>query len=269
MRRIEDMLRNEVIQLKKIIEVVKRRLKNVPNGKLRISKSRGRVEYYLKGDECSDTRKNGRYLKANEKKIARDIAQRDYDNQVLKKAIKRVKAIEGFLDIYENSSLKDLYIRTNPLRLDLIDVVEISDEEYIKQWQGVKYEGKGDMDDNQIFITERGERVRSKSEKIIADKLYMMGIPYRYEFPLVLKGNIILYPDFTILKMPSREVVYLEHFGRMDSIGYVNDAFFRIRTYERNEIYVGINLFFTHETSKNPLNTKVLDEMLRKLFYVE
>ena len=33
------------------------------------------------------------------------------------------------------------------------------------------YEGKEIFDDEQIILTEHGERVRSKSEKIIADKL--------------------------------------------------------------------------------------------------
>ena len=68
MRRIEAILRNETNQLKKIIEKVQKRLKNAPNGHLRISKSRGRVEYYFKDEECSAVRKNGRYMRANEMK---------------------------------------------------------------------------------------------------------------------------------------------------------------------------------------------------------
>ena len=50
------------------------------------------------------------------------------------------------------------------------------------------------------YYTIKGERVRSKSEKIIADELYRYQIPYKYEFPLTLathNRNIQLYPDFT------------------------------------------------------------------------
>ena len=266
MRKIEDTLKNEVNQLKKIIINAQKRLKNAPSGHLRISKSRGRVEYYFKDEECSAARKNGRYMKANERKLAKCIAQRDYDMRVLKTATERVKAIEAFLGKYEKTSLKEIYRKTNPIRLKLIDAAEISDEEYVKQWQAVEYESKPIINDAQVIVTERGERVRSKSEKIIADKLNMLGIPYRYECPILLDGNIKVYPDFTILRMPEREEVYLEHFGMMDDMDYVSKTMHKLNTYERNRVYLGINLFATYETSIRPMNTKVLDEALRALF---
>lgn len=52
----------------------------------------------------------------------------------------------------------------------------------------------------------------------------------------------------------------------MDNSEYVESVFYKLTTYERNGIYPGINLFFTHETSKMPLNTRVLDGMLKELF---
>jgi len=136
----------------------------------------------------------------------------------------------------------------------------------VKQWSSVSYRGKDFIDGEKEILTEKGERVRSKSEKIIADKLYMLGIPYRYEHPIILNGNIKIYPDFTILKMPERKEVYLEHFGMMDDMEYVDKTCYKINTYEKNGIYLGVNLFVTHETNRNPLNTKVLDRMLRELF---
>ena len=115
-------------------------------------------------------------------------------------------------------------------------------------------------------MTENGERVRSKSEKIIADKLHALGVPYRYEYPLVLDGNMKIYPDFTMLRMPEREEIYLEHFGLMDDEGYVEKVMWKLNTYERNGIYLGVNLFITYETGRNPLNTKTLDRLIRSLF---
>ncbi len=50
---------------------------------------------------------------------------------------------------------------------------------------------------------------------------------------------------------------------------YVNTAIYKINTYEKNAIYLGVKLFITHETSKTPLNTKVLDGMIKELFYVK
>lgn len=162
-----------------------------------------------------------------------------------------------------------MFQETNPFRRTLVKTEIISDEEFIRQWESVGYRGKEFEDEENEIITERGERVRSKSEKIIADKLFALGIPYRYEYPVLLNGNIRMYPDFTILKMPEREEVYLEHFGMMDDADYVENTMYKLNTYEKNGIYLGVNLYVTHETSRNPLNTRVLDRMLKKAFCEE
>lgn len=300
MKTIETTLREEMNHLKIITKDAEKRLENAPKGHLRIMKKRGGVEYYYKKDKTSsdssnnenssgdnnskqtnnskpansnskatNSNPNGKYIKKSETKLAKDIAQRDYDILVVKKAEERVKAIDTFLKKYEKTSLKEIYQKTNRYRRDLICASVISDDEYIKQWQAAEYSGKSFDDEIQEIITERGERVRSKSEKIIADKLYVLGIPYRYEHPITLEGNIRIYPDFTILKMPERKEVYLEHFGRMDDADYVDKVMYKLSTYERNGIYLGVNLFVTHETSKRPLNSRALDGLIRELFCVE
>lgn len=269
MKTIESTLRKEICELKKIIEEAGKRLKTAPKGHLRISKKKGGVEYYFKSEEKEAANENGRYMKKSEKNLVIRIAQRDYDASIVKNAEERIKAIETFLNKYKKTSLKEIYQKTNLCRRELIEASVISDNEFVNRWQEVQYIGKAFVDDTQVIITERGERVRSKSEKIIADKLYLLGIPYRYEYPVLLEENIKIYPDFTILRMPAREEVYLEHFGMMDDVDYVNMVIYKLNTYERNGIYLGVNLFITHETSKSPLNTRNLDGMLRELFCVE
>lgn len=271
MKIMEEKLRNEYEWLQNVIKEVKVRLIDAPKGQLRIAKKRKGVEYYYKED-CSNKRKksnNGRYIKQEEYKLVSQLAQRDYDKQVLKCAEERVNTIDEFLRKYQKTSLKEVYAKTNVYRQKLITSVILSDEEYARRWQAVSYQGKAFSDDENEIITERGERVRSKSEKIIADKLYSLGIPYRYEYPIGLSGGVRMYPDFTILKMPEREEVFLEHFGMMDDADYVDNALYKLNTYEKNKIYLGVNLFITHETGKNPLNTRALDGMLKKLFCEE
>lgn len=201
--------------------------------------------------------------------LVKRLAQRDYDLCIIKKAEERIKAIEHFLELYDRTCLKKLYQKTNSYRTALIAPTVLSDEEFVRQWQALEYKGKPFEDDENIILTERGERVRSKSEKIIADKLYALGIPCRYEYPLVLSGGVKVYPDFTILRMTTREEVYLEHFGMMDDLEYVETALYKLSSYEKNGIYLGVNLFVTHETGKRALNTKGLDGLMRKLFCAE
>ena len=262
MRTVECMLMKEKKWLEKVLAVVEKRLISVPQGNIRVLKKRGKTEYYYRD------RENGvkeRYLHKDEVELARKIIQRDYDMRIKKYASMRIKAINNFLKIYHETSLRKLYEKTHSYRRETIEAVILSDEEYVKRWQEVEYRGKNFDEDALEIMTERGERVRSKSEKIIADKLYAMGVPYRYEYPLVLNGNLKIYPDFTILKMPEREVVYLEHFGMVDEEEYAENVLLKLSTYEKNGIYPGVNLFATYETSKRTLNTRTLDATIKNL----
>lgn len=262
MYHFETILQEEVLALKKLEVSVSKRLKNAPEGLLRISGKKGKFECYVKkaGDK-----KNGRYLRQAEISIAKALAQRDYDRELLHKVKKRIGIIEKFLKGYDETSLKRLYDKTHPFRREIIEVAEITDEEYVKRWESVRYEPMPFSEGVAEYYTERGERVRSKSEKIIADKLFLLGIPYRYEYPLIVSG-VEKRPDFTILKMPAREVVYLEHLGKMDDMSYVENNVRKLQIYESNGIYVGVNLLITFETALKPLNTRELDKMLRRVF---
>ena len=51
-----------------------------------------------------------------------------------------------------------------------------------------------------------------------------------------------MYPDFTILKMPEREEVYLEYLGMLDDEKYMDMVMYKLNTYEKNGIYLGVNL---------------------------
>lgn len=75
------------------------------------------------------------------------------------------------------------------------------------------------LDSNLIYRTERGELVRSKSEWIIADKLFRAGIDYQYEQPVVLDG-VERFPDFTIVDDDSGITWYWEHNGMLSNVEY-------------------------------------------------
>lgn len=264
---METILKNEYEQLKEIVKIAEKRLKNAPEGRLRTLKKGNRVEFYYKceGENCGKQR----YLRKKDQNIITEIVQRDYDTSILRKAKERMCLIDSFLKKYEKTSLKNVHKKMSEFRKKVVNPFIISDEEYVKKWQELHYTGKGFMEDMPVILTEKGERVRSKSEKIIADKLYSLGIPYHYEKPIVLHNNIKTYPDFTILKMPEREEVYLEHFGLMDDSNYVEKVMWKLNTYERNGIYLGVNLYITCETGKMPLNTKGFAEMINKIFCEE
>lgn len=260
MQTVESMLRKEKTQLEEIIVDAKKRLQHAPQGNVHVVNKGNKVEFYLINSKQDSH--NGRYMRKSEMKLAKMIVQRDYDMKVVKTAEERLSAIEKFLNKYEKTSLSKLYHRTIKGRRELILADMLSDEEYIRQWQSEEYKGRTFEDARQIYITERGEHVRSKSEKIIADKLYLSGIPYKYEHPLMLR-NLLVYPDFTILRVKTRDEVYLEHFGLMDNSDYVASTMKKLNTYETNGIYLGVNLFATFETYQTPLGVETLENLIK------
>ncbi len=260
---VESILGKELQELENIINKAREQLNDAPKGHLRVRTKRKSTEYYYKANAQEG---NGRYMRKREHSLAKKIAQRDYDNKILSKATKRKNAIITFLQNYCQSDLGNVFEETNILRRQLISPYILSDEEYVRQWQNTEYKSKYFLEDSPEIYTERGERVRSKSEKIIADKLNLLGIPYKYECPILLEGNIEIYPDFTILDVKNRREIYLEHFGLMDDSDYVDNVICKLNTYERNGIFLGVNLFITHETSKVPLNSRTLDKYLKALF---
>ena len=113
------------------------------------------------------------------------------------------------------------------------------------------------------FYTLKGERVRSKSEVIIADRLRANGIPYRYECPLKV-GNKVIHPDFTILRMSDRKIIYHEHCGKMSDQQYLDDMLSRARDYNDAGIILGDRLFYTFETDTTPLDVTILDNIIKR-----
>lgn len=99
--------------------------------------------------------------------------------------------------------------------------------------------------------------------------LYDMGIPYRYEYPVRIYNGKIRYPDFTLLKTKTREVIYFEHFGCMDEEGYRKDTMLKMDEYRASGIYPGKNLIFTYETEDSPLDIKGTRKMLAELFQIK
>ena len=115
-----------------------------------------------------------------------------------------------------------------------------------------------------VILTEKGERVRSKSEKILADFFYRNNISYKYEKPLNLSGYGIVYPDFTFLSRKLRKEIYWEHEGMMDKPEYAIKAVKKLNSYQMNGILPGERLILTFETEQDVLNTRIVSELADK-----
>lgn len=262
---IEELLIKKSM-LEKVIErseEVVERLKSFEGARLRIA-CHGQTPKYYYCKEEGDA--NGKFLPKDEEYIAKNIAEYQYNKSVLKNAKSELVQINKLIKCEENNQILAEYEKMNPARKKLVTPYLVSNEEFAQKWQEIKYEGKPFADGFPEIYTRRGERVRSKSEKIIADTLYARGIPYRYESPLKLKGFGTVYPDFTVLNVRKRKIYYHEHFGMMSDEDYSGSALKKIETYERAGFFPGSELIITHETKERPLDTEILDKLAEKYY---
>lgn len=255
MERIRKILEARRQNLSHIKNQKEKALSNVPHGNLRICNNKGRIQYYHRTNPKDF---NGVYLREQDKEVARQLAQKDYDQKVFTEVEKELIATERYLKATKSLDLKQIYETLHQERQKLVTPIWLPDNEFIKAWEETEYKGKEFIEGSPEFYTEKNERVRSKSEVLIADLLNREKIPYKYEAPLYLRGVGITYPDFTILNVENRQEIYWEHLGMMDDPNYVDMAIKKINTYEQNEILLGKNLLLTYETKKNPLNSKTI-----------
>lgn len=222
--------------LQKLILTKEKELNNVPEGNLRIVSNHSvsrKPRYYLR---VNPKEQNGTYIKETNKDIIYKLAQKDYNNKILNTAYNELNAINKYLSHYPKINAEQVYEHLHQERKKLITPIQITDEEFIKNWESFEYSKKGFENDAPELYTEKNERVRSKSEIIIADSLNRSNIPYRYECPLKLNGGIILHPDFTLLHIKRRENIYWEHLGMMDDPTYAENAIQKISLYLKNGI---------------------------------
>ena len=65
--------------------------------------------------------------------------------------------------------------------------------------------------------------------------------------------------------MQRREVIYHEHFGRMDDEGYRKKNLRKVEEYRRSGIFVGKNLILTFEEDGCPFNIREFEKSIREI----
>ncbi len=257
---LKSILREEKKRLEDLMEKSICQMKNLPEGTLRVSVDKGYPRYY----RCLEGDKVGNYIRKQDKETARKLAQKEYNSKVLQLIQKRLKQIENIIKDYEDDEVEKCFYGEHAAKQKLIVPIEQTWQDKLKDWQEKEYVGKGFQDNTIEIYTQKGERVRSKSEKILADYFYYHGISYKYEYPLLLKGYGVIYPDFTFLSPKSRQEMYWEHNGMMDDVVYAQKAVKKIELYEKNGIFPGERLILTFETGQTTLNNEIIEAMAKR-----
>ena len=254
MRPFRDVLIRRIKQLEELIAVKTEALEMAPKGCLRIGHSGDSVQFFDRHI----------YLPKDDGTI-KILAQKNYDQKVLKAALREKEQLERALEGFPVPAVEEVYQKLNPIRQELIDPVIRPDDEFVRRWLSEPYIRKPFAKNAPVIYTNKGERVRSKSEKMLADMFFLHGQPYKLECPLSNMYGEVIHPDFTLLRVKSRTIFYWEHCGMLDDPRYASDLDERLRFYGSLGIFPGKGLLLTTETDGRPIDMRLAEEMMRQV----
>ena len=282
---LTEQLKARRLQLQNVLELKLKSQKTAPQGHLRIvHPADGRRPQYYHLTDPKDF--NGNYIPRAQNQLIKKLAQKDYDLKLIKLLKAQLRALDKLLDVtttktvtttksfaetagdttITESKIAQLYSKLNQTRQSLITPVTLTDAQYIDEWQNISWQGRPFSEESPDYTTARSECVRSKSEVIIADTLNRLHVPYRYEYPIKLKGGQTFYPDFLCLNVRTRREFIWEHFGMMDDADYLKKALWKLQLYNDNDYFPGINLIITMESLGSPIKTRQFEQIIKKFF---
>lgn len=201
-----------------------------------------------------------------ENHLASRLAQAAYQAELRKLLEQRIPQLQDLLANFEDQELEKVYCDLHPGRQCIVSPIEPTRDQCLRQWQGTPYKGLNMAPQDGYFETNKGEKVRSKSEKILADRFCDLGIAYKYECPLISRGRTTLYPDFTFFDPAHNWEFYWEHFGMMDNPAYAKRACQKLEEYGMQGIFPGDRLIVTFETANKPLSIGYVNQLIAHTF---
>ena len=252
-----DAMRARYRSLISTIGLLEKKIDSFPGGHIYIRTHRGYACYYWYYN------KKDKYLGKNDTELIRQLAEKEHVTKALETALQEAEILKKDIIEYPKNHVENIYDSLPDAIRKYATPLITSDEEYARQWLSKPFTPKPFTKGAPEFYTLKGERVRSKSEVIIADRLFAKGIPYKYECP-VLIGNEIIHPDLTILRLSDRKILYHEHCGKMGDPDYVEGMVSRVNKYAGDGIFLGDRLFLTFESADQPLDISWLDDFIEK-----
>lgn len=254
---------NERNKLIDYIKTIDDDLSNLPEGNLICSHDKKKTKFYISNNNIKS------YLRKSDKSLFSKYFTKRYLTLLKKEVLQEIKAIESYLQL-SNSKGTDSsdFLHKYPEYADIIlssHNPSISPQVDIHTWINTPFESNPFHPEGLIFKGHSGNLLRSKSECIIDMCLHTKGIPFKYECPLQI-DKTTFYPDFTILNPQNGNIIYWEHLGMLDNPEYFEKFINKIKAYAKNNIYLGINLIVTTETSAAPLDVNYVESLIKYYF---
>ena len=257
------MLYHQMLREKEVLDQreknILERLQTYPAGKLIYSQNGKHKKWYI---SCDGEKI---YIPSNQKNTAVSMAEKKYYEVMLQDIVQEKRAIQSYLDLCNKEQTGEEQLLETAVYAELLKKVFTSVNTEIAEWEKQDYERCPKYPEQLIHPIFNGQKVRSKSEAIIATMLHVNKIPFHYEEALHL-GKRVIYPDFTIRHPVTGQIYYWEHFGMMDNENYAHNVYSKLQLYQSAGIIPSMQLLTTFETRQNPLDYEYVELLIQYYF---
>lgn len=236
----------------KRMQIVEDALKKSPSGRMR--EDRHVNKYYLIQDYYEKGKRHTYSLTKDNEMLNRLIKKELYQKELeslnsIKKVLDYAQCNIVVFDV--NKAIAEIMARYPHLPEERILAALGSQA---SEWANAAYERSTYRQEDLKQITTRGLKVRSKSEAMIAEKLYQYNQQFRYE--QVLRVNdFSLVPDFTIRRSDGK-LFYWEHMGLTSNRVYLDRQMQKLQQYASVSIVPWDNLIITFDNESGMIDLR-------------
>ncbi|MDO4546218.1 MAG: hypothetical protein Q4C25_08670 [Bacillota bacterium] len=248
-----------MIVISRLLEEETRRLtllhqehKTYRGGKLYVREKKGKLYFseMINGKEKGISNNDQKVLRLARKAFLEKEIQKIKSNQIV---LKKTRIL--ILKNEEKFNARKLLNFFGP-----VEQIKIRYAPSKSEWMTAPFESNNYKPEALRYATTQGIKMRSKSERIIGNKLEEYGIAYRYE-PKMIVNNVTYYPDFVIMRDDGVIIIW-EHLGLMDNEEYYFKACRKISNYNKIGFKQYKNLICTYEDDLDDMGN--LDEIIEK-----
>ncbi len=252
---------NMVTELETELKNVTEEIAACPRGSLMVSEEKTRGVRYF----CVSTKNGKRVRKSitSDIELVEALARKAYLKEkkaIIENNIRTLrKAGEEVSDLNSGKVMEGLSPSIRKLPQDLFrKTMDSQDPRAV--WAGETYPQSNYKPEAKVHRTSRGLAVRSKSELLIAERLYEYGVPFRYE-PAMHIDRYEISPDFTVMT-PGGKIFYWEHCGMPGRNDYMKKHKWKMDLYETRGIVPWKNLIVTYDDEDGHIDLAEIDSII-------
>lgn len=242
----------------------KAELNSMPEGSLIFMNDNGRTNYVQLIPASAKT--GGKRIRRainKDPNLIKQLARKKFLQKSVELTSEEVERIKIFLQSSRPPDAERV-LETLPEKYkDISESVYFPKRAEAKQWAQKPFNQSTFNPEEKIHMSIGGIKVRTKSELLIADRLELYDLPFRYEDTLGYR-QYSFNPDFSV--MTTKGIMYWEHCGMMNDPKYRRRNEWKLQIYNKIGVVPWKNLIITYDFEDGGLDLRIIEsEIVNKL----